>query len=162
MARLADLTGQSLVAALIAAYVAPLILFAFDLVWRIQTGADARICPAGSRELSDWCTMAEMAVAFLFVFLWAIYGLPFAAVITVPIALGLGRLAPRLERKFDARMLAVAQFGLGAASGLIAACLLDVSLGDGAPSFATAVAGLLAALMGVCGFRFARYSTVSG
>lgn len=156
MERRAGLTKQSLIAALIAAYVAPLVLFVLSFVQRIQTGGDARMCPVGSRDIHDWCTIAEHAGAFLFNFLWALYGLPFALVLTVPFALALGRLAPSLERSLDERALAQAQYGLGAAAGLLAAILLDLTFGS-VPTLITALAGLSAGPAGVWAFRRARY-----
>jgi hypothetical protein len=146
MKREAGLTKQSLVAAVGAAYVGALVFFVLDLVWRFQTGADARICPVGSRDLLDWCTIGELSLAFLFDFLWALYGLPFALVLTAPCALGLGRLAPYLEERISGGSLASAEYGLGASLGAAAGALLGALL-----------AGLAAACAGVWIFRRLRY-----
>src|SRR4051794_10280305 len=100
MNRRTELTKQSLMAAVVAAYVGALVSFLIFQVWRFQTGADARICPVGARELSDWCTIGELSLAFLFDFLWAVYALPFALILTIPCAIVLGRLAPHLEERF--------------------------------------------------------------
>lgn len=115
-------------------------------IWRFQTGADARICPVGSRDLSDWCTIGELSLAFLFDFLWALYGLPFALVLTVPCALGLGRLAPHLEQRLTGRLLALAEYGLAAVLGVAVGAVLG-----------TVVGGLAGACTGVWIFRRLRY-----
>jgi hypothetical protein len=91
------LTKQSLIAAATAAYGGSWFLFAENLLWRMQTGADARLCPVGSQHFTDWCTLAEGLSAFVFVFLWALYALPFALALTVIPALALGQLAPILD-----------------------------------------------------------------
>jgi hypothetical protein len=120
--------------------------FLLFTVWRIQTGADARICPVGSQSLSDWCTIGEISIAFVFDLLWALYGLPFALVLTAPCAIGLGRLAPLLEQHLEGRALALVQFGLGLALGLVAGIFLEA-----------VVAGLVASGVGVWVFRHQRY-----
>lgn len=140
------LTKQSLMAALVAAYVGALVSFLIFQVWRFQTGADARICPVGARELSDWCTIGELSLAFLFDFLWALYGLPFALILTVPCAIVLGRLAPHLEKRLAGAPLALAQYGLGASLGVAAGVLLGA-----------VAAGLVGACAGVWIFRRLRY-----
>jgi hypothetical protein len=140
------LNKQSLIAAAVAAYVGALVSFLIFQVWRYQTGADASMCPAGSADLRHWCGIGELSLAFVFDFLWALYGFPFALVLTAPCALALGQLAPSLEREFTGRTLALVQYGLAAAVGLIAGLLLGA-----------VAAGLAAAGAGVWVFRRTRY-----
>jgi hypothetical protein len=150
------LTKQSLIAAATAAYVGPWLIFAIDLGWRIQAGADVRICPIGSQDLTDLCTIAEFLGAYLFVFLWALYGFPFALALTIIPALMLGRLARPLERKIGGMNLGLAQFALGTTAG--AGVMLSLALVTDERSPATpAIVGMLAAAMGVWAFRRARY-----
>jgi hypothetical protein len=146
MQRKAGLTAQSLIAALGAAYVGAFLSFLLLQLWQFQMAPDARICPVGARGFSDWCTLGELSLALFFDFIWALYGLPFAVVLTIPCAVGLGRLAPVLERRFKGRSLALAQYGLGASLGIAAGALLG-----------PAVAGLAAGCAGVWIFRRLRY-----
>ena len=146
MQRNAGLTTQSLTAALGAAYVGVLVSYMVFQVRGIQTNVDAFICPFGPREMWDGCTIGELSLAFLFDFLWALYGLPFAFVLTAPCAVGLGRLSPRLEQRLAGRSLALAQYGLGASLGLVAGALIGEAL-----------AGLAAACAAVWIFRWIRY-----
>jgi hypothetical protein len=150
------LTKPSLIGAATAAYVGAWLLFAIDLFWRIRTGADARICPPGSQDPTDLCTIAEVAGAFLFVFLWALYGLPFALVLTVVPALVLGRFAPTLESKFEAPTLNVAQYALGAAIGALVMLLFAIATSDDSVAVLT-LAGFIAGVSGVWAFRRSRY-----
>jgi hypothetical protein len=147
-----SLTRQSVLGALAAAYVSPLVLFWFDLVWRVHTGADESMCGI---DASAFCTIAETFGAFLFTFLWALYALPFALLITLPSAFILGRMAPAFERKFEQPKLASIQYGLAASVGVIAAFILDVAT-SGTTSF-TWVAGLIGGLCGAWVFRRKRY-----
>lgn len=142
-----SLTGQSLLASVIAAYVGVLASLVVSLIWRVQTGADARICPPESQSLRDWCSIGELSLALFLNLFWALFGVPFALVLTAPCAWGLGRFAPRLERQFESRELAAIQYGLAAIIGMIAGLLLQV-----------VVAGLLSALSGVWIFRRVRYA----
>ena len=91
------LTKQSLLAAAVAAYVGALVAFVTFQIWRFQTGADASMCPTEAGDWDRWCAGGELLLALVFDFLWALYGWPFAFVLTAPCALALGRLAPRLE-----------------------------------------------------------------
>ncbi len=141
------LIKQSLEAAFVAAYVGVLISFWISLVWRFQTGADASMCPVGSQDLTDWCTLGEMLVAFSLTFLWALFGTPIALVITVPCAIALGLLAPRIESRLRPSALSFAQYGLAAGLGLAVGLVLHVVAG-----------GVIAALAGAWTFRRARYS----
>lgn len=140
------LAGQSLKAAAVAAYVGSLVIVLTFQFWRYQTGADARMCPIGSRDLTDWCTIGELSLALLFDFLWALYGTPFALVITIPCAIALGSLAPPLERRADGFLVALVQYGLGITFGVAVGLLLQA-----------VTAGLIAACAGVWTFRRARY-----
>ena len=126
MQRKAGLTAQSLIAALGAAYVGAFLSFLLLQLWQFQMAPDARICPVGTRGFSDWCTLGELSLALFFDFIWALYGLPFAVVLTIPCAVGLGRLAPVLERRFKGRSLALAQYGLGASLGIAAGPFSDL------------------------------------
>lgn len=150
------LTKQSLFAAVTAAYVGAWLIFAVDLWLRIRTGADARMCPVGSQGPSDLCTIAEVTGAYLFVFLWALYGLPIGLVLTLVPALVLGRLAPRFESQRDPRRLATAQFGLAAAVGACAMLIWGIAWKEQSPA-ALAVIGGLAGVAGAWAFRRARY-----
>ena len=143
----AGLIKQTLKAAFVAAYVGALISFWFSLVWRIQTGADARMCPVGSQDLTDWCTVGELLLAFLLAFLWALYGTPFALVITLPCAIALGLLASPIESRLRASALSFVQYGLAAGLGLAVGLVLHVVAG-----------GVIAAFAGAWTFRRARYS----
>ena len=139
-----------------AAYVGAWLIFAIDLWVRIQTGADARICPVGSQDLTDWCTMAENTGAFLFVFLWALYGLPFAFVLTLLPAIALGRLAPALEHNLDGQKLHRIQLALAAAVGSVV--MLGFAYATGENSVSTlAIVGLLAGVAGALAFQRVRY-----
>ena len=140
------LTKQSLKAAALAAYVGALATLLFYTIWRIQNGADARMCPIGSRDLTDLCTIGELSLAFLFDAYWAIFALPFALVLTTPCAIVLGRLAPRLENRFEGSSLALMQYGLGMAAGFGVGYLIQA-----------VAAGAIAACAGVWMFRRARY-----
>ena len=139
------LTKQSLLAAAVAAYVGALVAFVTFQLWRFQTGADASMCPTEA-DWDRWCAGGELLLALVFDFLWALYGWPFAFVLTAPCALALGRLAPRLELHLVEPSLARAQYALGAALGLAAGLLLQ-----------EVVAALFAAFAGVWIFRRARY-----
>lgn len=141
------LIKQSLKAAVVAAYVGALISFWISLVWRLQTGADARMCPVGSQDLTDWCTLGEMSLAFSLTFLWALFATPVALVITLPCAIALGLLAPRIESRLRASALSFVQYGLAAGLGLAVGLVLQVVAG-----------GVIAALAGAWTFRRARYS----
>lgn len=141
------LAKQCLTAAVAAAYVGALGGFFISSVWRYQTGADASMCPVGSGNLQHLCGIGELSLAFLFDFLWALYGLPFALVLTAPCALALGALAAPLEARLNGRALMIAQYGLAAVLGLVAGLALGV-----------VIAGIFAACTGVWTFRRARYS----
>lgn len=141
------LIKQSVIAAFVAAYVGALISFWISLVWRFQTGADASMCPVGLQDLTDWCTLGEMLLAFSLTFLWALFGTPFALVITLPCAIALGLLAPRIECRLRASALSFVQYGLAAGLGLAVGLILHVVAG-----------GVIAALAGAWTFRRARYS----
>jgi len=119
----------------------------------MQTGSDARLC---SVDAGQWCTIAEGAAAFLLTFLWALYGFPFALVLTLPGALLVGRLAPMLEREFDVSRIRLVQYSLGTGIGVAVAMLLELAT-DGKVSLRVVVAGLLAGAAGVFAFRRARY-----
>ncbi len=148
----AKLTNQTISAACVAGYIGAFAGLGMNLIWRIQTGADARICPVGSQDWNDLCTLAEISGAFLLNFIWALFALPFALIVTVPCAMLLGLVAPQLERRLDTLPLAIAQYPLGAFTGLIAGYLLGVSF-----------PGLIGALAGVWVFRLQRYqSEVNG
>lgn len=140
-----------------AAYVGAWLIFAIDLWVRIQTGADARICPVGSQDLTDWCTMAEVAGSYLFVFLWALYGLPLAFVFALLPAVALGRLAPTLERNLDGQKLNRIQLALAAAVGAIVMLGFAYTTGEKSVSTLTIV-GLLAGVAGALAFQRARYT----
>lgn len=142
----AGLTKQSIIASVVAAYVGAYFALATSLIWRIQAGTSARLCPADVQSLSDWCTVGELSLALVLNFLWAGFGLPFAFVIAAPCALMLGRLAPKLESWMTGRALAAAQFILGALIGLIAGLFFELAL-----------AGVLAGVSGVWMFRRYRY-----
>ena len=148
-----SLTRQSIWGAVIAAYVTPLVLFWFDLAWRIRTGADASMCGV---DASTFCTIAEAIGAFLFTFLWALFGLPLALLVTMPCALVLGRLAPTFEDRFGQRTLGQLQYGLAAAVGVIAGFLVDIA-SFGSVSCITWVAGMAGGLCGAWAFRQKRY-----
>jgi hypothetical protein len=141
-----DLIRQWFYASVIAAYVGVLGSLSISLFWRIQAGTDARICPADSQTLQDWCTIGEFSLAYLLNVFWALFGIPFALVLTVPCAFALSRLVPTLERHFGAASQAAIQYILAAMLGLLVGLLLQV-----------AVAGLAAALSGVWAFRRVRY-----
>lgn len=142
-----SLAEQCLLAALAAAYVGALASFMLFQIWRYRTGADATFCPIGSNDLSHWCGIGELSFALLFDFLWALYGLPFALVLTIPSAFGLGFFAPWLEGKLSSRSQLYAQYGLATALGLLIGSLLGEPL-----------SGLAGALAGAWTFRHARYS----
>lgn len=156
MNRQAGLTKQSLIAACAAAYAGSWFLFAVNLLWRIQTGADARICPAGSQDFTDWCTMAEVSGAFLLVFLWALLALPIALALTVIPALALGRLTPFIERRTNGHKLGLAQYALAAAVGVFVMLLLAIATANRLDT-TSATAGFVGAVVGVWAFRRARY-----
>ena len=142
----AGLFKQSLKAAVVAAYVGALISFLIFQVWRYQTGADASICPVGPQDLTDWCTVGELSLAFLFDFLWALYGTPLALVITLPCAVALGSLAPQFESRLRGRALSFVQYGLAAGLGLAVGLI-----------FQAVAEGVIAAFAGAWTFRRARY-----
>jgi hypothetical protein len=146
------LAKQSAFGALVAAYVSPLILFWIDLVWRVRSAADGSICGA---DASAICALAETFGAFLFTFLWALLGLPFAFVITLPCALILGLMAPSLEQRLEQSTLALVQYGLAAAVGVIAGLILDLASFDSI-SF-TWIAGIIGGPCGAWAFRRKRY-----
>jgi len=156
MQRQKGLTRQSLIAASTAAYAGSWVLFAINLVWRIHTGADARICPLGSQDFSDWCTIGETLAAFLLVFLWALYALPFALAVTIVPALALARLSPRLERRNNDPKLGLAQYALAATVGVFVMLLLSVATGEDSVVISATV-GFVGALAGVWAFRRTRY-----
>ena len=135
-----------MLAAAVAAYVGALVTFVTFQIWRFKVGADASMCPAEAGDWGRWCAAGELLLALLFDFLWAVYGWPFAFVLTAPCALALGRLAPPLELRLVEPSLARAQYALGAALGLVAGLFLQ-----------EVVAALLAAFAGVWIFRRARY-----
>ena len=137
-------------AAIVAAYIGALVSFLVFQIWRYQTGADASMCPVGSDDLDHWCGVGELLLAFAADFLWALYGLPVALVLTAPCAFALGFLAPRLESRFAERPLALVQYGLGAVTGLTAGLALG--------GFEAIAAGFFAGCAGVWAFRRARYS----
>lgn len=153
----ASLTKQSMIAACAAAYSGAWFGFAVELLWRFQTGTDARICPVGSQAFTDWCTMAEVSGAFLLVFLWALYALPIALALTVIPALALGRMAPALERKTNGHALGLTQYALAAGVGVFVMVLLAIATGIRADA-TSATAGFVGAIAGVWAFRRARYA----
>jgi len=122
----------------------------------MQTGVDARLC---SVDAGQWCTIAEGTAAFLFAFLWALYGLPFALVLTIPCAVLVSRLAPTLERELDRSRLRLAQYFLGSGIGIVVAMLFDLVTG-GEVSLLMAIAGLSAGFAGVWAFRRQRYPRI--
>lgn len=144
------LTKQSLFGAALAAYAGALVALLSSTLWRVQMGSDARMCPEGSRELTDLCTMGELGLAVFFDFLWATIGSLFALVLTVPCALVLGRLSPALERRFEGNMLAIVQYGLASTVGIGVGYFTQMLV----PSIA-------AACSGVWMFRKVRYANAS-
>jgi hypothetical protein len=152
------LIRQSGVAAIVAAYTGCLLFFAFDMIWRIQSGADARMCPPGSDSPSDWCTIAEFSLAFLLVPVWALYGLPFALVLTLPTALVLARFAPALETRLYPRELALTQYALGSFAGSAILALLAAWAGERPSGILLEITcGIVAGIIGVFTFRRRRY-----
>ena len=156
MNRQTGLTKQSLIAACAAAYAGSWLLLAVNLFWRIQTGADDRICPVGSQDFTDWCTIAEVSGAFLLVFLWALYALPIALALTVIPALALGRLAPILELRTNDHKVCLAQYVLAAASGVFLMLSLAIATANRIET-TSATAGFVGAVVGTWAFRRARY-----
>jgi hypothetical protein len=142
-----SLAKQCLIAAIVAAYVGALVSFMLFQIWRYRTGADATMCPVGSNDLAHWCGIGELSLALLFDFLWALYGLPFALVLTIPCAFALGFLAPRFERSLAGRSLSLVQYGLAAGLGVVAGLALEAI-----------VAGFVGGCAGGWAFRRARYS----
>jgi hypothetical protein len=103
------------------------------------------------QDPTSLCTLAEVTLAYLYVFVFAAMGLPVALAVTVLPSLALGRLAPPLERKMGGRSLTVVQYVLGASVGAIcAAALTDLSA-------LFAFAGAAAGSGGAWAFRRARY-----
>lgn len=143
------LTAQSLTAALLAAYVGVLVSFITFAIERAKTGVDASICLAEPTTHFDWCGLGESLLAFALIPIRSLFGMPVALLLTTPIALLIGRLAPPIEKRFDKRSIAYFEFGIGVYVGIFAGMIIG-----------NLVAGLAAAIVGVWIFRRNRYDPV--